>query len=442
MNANADLLQGECRAVALLWLAACVTLVSQVAASDVAQTGHSQESDPSVVKVGESLPPWSQGELDIHHISTGRGDALLFLFPDGTSLLKDASGKTEERAPFSLPTRPDASRPPGEWVARYVQRVLPAGAAGLDYALISHFHGDHMGAIVAESPTTRLGGGYRLSGITEVAEHVPIATLIDRGWPDYAFPAPVRNATVDNYRAFLDWQVRHRGLRVERFAPGRGDQIRLLRDQAAYPTFEVRNLYTNGVLWTGQGDDTRPLFPPDATDRPHAIPGENKLSTALRVRYGAFDYFSAGDLSSIDEEMAFQPPAWLDVEPAVARVSGPVDVMKANHHGSWDANSVPALAALQPRVIVVTTRADGHPAVNTYRRMTSERVWPGPRDIFITGLSAATLATTYGVERTAGAQGHVVVRVDPGGAAYRVYMLDDSDERMRVKTVSGPYRSR
>lgn len=392
--------------------------------------------------VGAPLPAWSPGEIDIHHINTGRGDALFFVFPDGTTLLKDASGKTVEQAPFSMQTRPDASRPPGEWVARYIQRALPAGADGIDYALVSHFHGDHMGAIVADSPMTATGGGYRLSGFTQVAELLPIARFIDRGWPDYAWPKPIRNVTVDNYRRFLDWQIRHRGLEVERFEPGRNDQIRLLREPAAYPQFEVRNLYANGTLWTGVGNATRTLFPPIEHLSPDQRPTENKLSTALRISYGRFDYFSGGDLSSIDEAVAYEPAPWLDVEPPVARASGPVDVMKANHHGSWDSNSVPFLAALRPRVIVVTTRADGHPSVSTWRRMTSERVWPGPRDIYVTAVTPATATTTYGIDSASSNQGHVVVRVAPGGASYRVYVLDDASEAMRVRAVSAPYLSR
>ncbi|MGJ4729997.1 ComEC/Rec2 family competence protein [Luteimonas sp. SDU101] len=392
-------------------------------------------------QVGKPLPAWSTGELDIHHIHTGRGDALLFVFPDGTSLLKDASGRTTERPPFSFPTRPDATRPPGEWVARHVRRALPRGARGLDYALLSHFHGDHMGVIDAQSPPSRLGD-YRLSGITQVAELLPIGRLIDRGWPGYDAPRRIDTPTMANYRRFVDWQVRHRGLVMERFQPGRNDQIRLLHQPAAYPQFEVRNLYANGELWTGAGSATRWLAPPghDAAAGPQF--DENKLSIAFRLRYGRFDYFSGGDLSSIDEETSADAPAWLDVETPVARASGPVDVLKANHHASWDANSVSFLAALQPRVIVVTARADGHPAVNTYRRMTSTRVWPGARDIFITHLSAATATTTYGSATAAATQGHVVVRVAPGGESYRVFMLDDRDESMRVTSVHGPYVSR
>ena len=71
--------------------------------------------------------------------------------------------------------------------------------------------------------------------------------------------------------------------------------------------------------------------------------------------------------------------------------------MKANHHGSWDANSAAFLAALRPRVIVVTARAEGHPAVNTWHRLTSKALWPGERDIFVTHVSEATARTTYGI---------------------------------------------
>lgn len=40
--------------------------------------------------VGEVLPPWTPGTLDVHQINTGKGDAALFIFPDGTTLLVDA----------------------------------------------------------------------------------------------------------------------------------------------------------------------------------------------------------------------------------------------------------------------------------------------------------------------------------------------------------------
>lgn len=392
-------------------------------------------------EIGEPLPAWREGELDIHHINTGRGDASFLIFPDGTNLLLDASGKTVEEAPFTLPTRPDASRAPGEWVARYIARVLPASARKIDYALLSHFHGDHMGGIVADSPRSR-EGDYQLSGITEVAEHLPIARIIDRDWPDYDYPAPINSLTMRNYRKFLAWWTSHRGLRVERFQSGRVDQIRLLRKPGAYPQFEVRNLMANGVVWTGVGSETRALFPPLESLSPKDYPIENKLSLAFRVSYGKFDYFTGGDLSANGDETLSGAGAWQNVETPAGLASGPVDAMKADHHGSWDANSAGLLGALRPRVIVVTSRAEGHPAVNTYQRMISQATWPGPRDIFVTNVSPATARTTYGIEKAASTQGHVVIRVAPGGGSYRVFVLDDSDEQMRVKAVFGPYESR
>ncbi len=183
------------------------------------------------------------------------------------------------------------------------------------------------------------------------------------------------------------------------------------------------------------------MFPPlDHVPR-EDHPAENKLSIALRVRYRAFDYYTGGDLSAVDEEVTLEPDAWKNVEPPVAQAAGPVDAMKANHYGSWDANSIPFLAALRPRVIFVPARAEGHPAVNTYRRMTSQKVWAGERDVFSTHVSDATARTTYGVDKAVSVQGHLVIRVERGGARYRVFVLDDADEAMRVNAVQGPYVS-
>ncbi len=47
--------------------------------------------------VGEPLPAWTPGTLDIHQINTGRGDAALLVFPDGTSLLIDAGAFNLDR---------------------------------------------------------------------------------------------------------------------------------------------------------------------------------------------------------------------------------------------------------------------------------------------------------------------------------------------------------
>jgi hypothetical protein len=70
----------------------------------LAAGGFAQEN----AAIGKPLPPWSAGTLDIHQIATGRGNAALFILPDGTSLLVDA-GAAGDGIPQTDP-HPDASR--------------------------------------------------------------------------------------------------------------------------------------------------------------------------------------------------------------------------------------------------------------------------------------------------------------------------------------------
>jgi butyrate kinase len=44
--------------------------------------------------------------------------------------------------------------------------------------------------------------------------------------------------------------------------------------------------------------------------------------------------------------------------------------------------------------------------------------------------------------RFAGTQGHVVVKVAPGGDEYRILVLDDSNQEYRITQMSQMYRSR
>ena len=82
-----------------------------------------QSTPASAQAVGEVLPPWSPGILDIHQINTGRGDAAFFIFPDGTTMLVDA-GDWGRQVPRRTLPRPDGARTPGEWIARYIGHRL------------------------------------------------------------------------------------------------------------------------------------------------------------------------------------------------------------------------------------------------------------------------------------------------------------------------------
>src|SRR3546814_9993587 len=84
----------------------------------------------------------------------------------------------------AFPPKPDGQHSAGYWIADYIKQFAPAGRpVKLDYALITHFHTDHMGTITADKPLSKTGA-YRLAGITEVGDLIPISTLIDRAAPN------------------------------------------------------------------------------------------------------------------------------------------------------------------------------------------------------------------------------------------------------------------
>lgn len=395
--------------------------------------------------VGERLPAWTPGTLDIHRISTGKGDAVLYVFPDRTTLLADPAASDAKGARFPEP-RPDASRRPGEWIARYIAHFLPGIAeTGLDYALITHFHSDHMGAYFPDAEP--VAGGYQRTGITDVGDRIPIRTMLDRGWPDYSYPPGNREVVVPpqrlmfgNYRKFLDWQIAHQGMRVERFQAGRNDQVTLKREPRKYPTFEFRNIAAGGEIWTGEGNSARPLFPALDNVPPAEMPSfENMCSLVFRLRYGKFGYYAGGDIPGIAPE---GKPAWRDVETPVARVTGPVDVLVLNHHGVRDTTNEFFLRTLQPRVAVVSFWAASHLESKVLGRLLSPAILPTSCDIFSTNMLESMQAANPEIAKLKSRHGHVVIRVVPGGDEYRVLILDDTAETFKVTAVHGPYPSR
>ena len=80
-------------------------------------SGHARDT------VGKPMLPWEPGALDIHQISTGRGNAGLYILPDGTTLLVDA-GEMPVKTAAHTPDRPDATRLAGERVVRYIRHAL------------------------------------------------------------------------------------------------------------------------------------------------------------------------------------------------------------------------------------------------------------------------------------------------------------------------------
>ena len=409
------------------------TAISCVASS----TSRASEGVETADKVGMTLAPWRQGQLDIHHISTGRGDSTLIVAPDGTTIMIDV-GAMYANGPFNLELKPDETRRPGEWIARYAMRRLrDAGSSALDYLIVTHIHPDHIGDVTPSLPEAS-SGDYQLTGVSDVAAQLSIEMLLDRGAPDYGNVDIRTEPFARNYVHFVDARLAAGG-RVERLRAGADDQIRLVKDAGAFPAFAVRTLAVNGNVWTGHRNDSRRLFPSGRALKQADIPDENAYSAAFRLTYGDFSYFTAGDLTSNTFDGALP---WRDVESRAAQVAGPVDVAVAGHHGLFDSTGADVVRALRPRIWLIDVWHVSHPSITTLERLFSQRLYPGQREVFATGLSAANgLVNERLTKRLSSAAGHVVIRVSPGGDSYRVVVTDNSDESDRVLRVFGPYES-
>jgi len=385
----------------------------------------------------EELPSWKPGILDIHHINTGRGNSSLVICPDGTSILIDA-GAANSPVLFMNEARPNDSLRSGQWIARYIQRHLRAsGREQLDYVVVTHLHGDHMGELAPGSPKS-LYGDYRLTGVSDVAEQIQIRKLIDRGFPDYSYPEPITDGSARNYIAYVRSRV-SRNLSVEQINVGSANQIILQHSSNQYPSFSVRNIAANGSVWAGTGDGKANHFPATTSLSKDQLPSENMCSIAVRLNYGAFSYYTGSDLTC-DTNYGADP--WRDIETVVGKACGKVSVSTVNHHGYFDATGPDFVRAVQPQVWMLQSWHASHPAMSVLANLYSEKLYLGPRDVFSVGLKPeAWLTTNRFASMLKSRQGHVLVRVSSPGDRFHVLILDDRDETNHVQAAFGPYTS-
>jgi beta-lactamase superfamily II metal-dependent hydrolase len=380
--------------------------------------GHSGEET-------QYLPDWREGWLDIHHISTGRGNASFIICPDGTTMLIDAGDLGERSLDITMPRVPDGSKTPGEWIADYIDRFskpLKRNRPSLDYVFLTHFHNDHIGTRQKKAIEAH---GYELAGITMVAEHVDIKKLVDRGFPDYNFPSrdavlnQSNSAFMSDYFKFIAYQQQYRHTIVEGFEAGSRSQFVLQNNPVKYPDFEIRNIYVNGKVWTGVGTNTRIIHPDTAN------PNENMCSGVIKLTYGAFKYYAGGDSLGAPGR---------DVETHTCEVVDSVNAMVMNHHAQSDTTNTRFLGKLKPQVMVIPVWDYLHPHPETLSRMTDKTIYPDDRLIFATGMFKG-LKDSLGeaVNAIVEPRGHIVIRVFEGGLKYRVFVLDSYSENFEIR---------
>ena len=376
---------------------------------------------PSVggVEVGQPLPLWSEGELDIHAISTGRGECLFYVMPDGTTMVVDAGEFSRESSDYkNVLQRPNSSVRPTKVFADYIYHFMPKGRYNIDYFHLSHFHMDHMGNLEKEY-TKDATGTYTLAGVTALYHLLPFNEVIDRAYGNYTGLAvnSMSEAALANYQKFLDYQVGRKALKASQFKLGATNQFAMKYKAADYPNFKIENVCSNCCIWeNGQSVD---IYNGKSK-------AENAASCGFVIRYGKFDFHAAGDIGDYE-----------DLEYRVAKVVGQVEATKAHHHLSPHSNCQKAMNVLKPQVLIATSFyvRDIQPDKSKFDYITT-----GGCDIYCTSVGESLL-TKYPTDyaKCNATSGHIVIRVAKGGDTYMVYTLDDMDTKYTVKHIDGPY---
>ena len=381
-------------------------------------------------EVGQVMPAWAEGYMDIHSINGGRGEAFYYIFPDGTTMLVDAAGAPPNELydygsdAAGVDSKPNVNENSGKVIVNYIKHFAPSVAGGkLDYFVSSHYHGDHIGSWRADynkfgwtpydkdgNPVSSINltsGGFLLNGIAEVGLSIPIVKVLDRGdWktpPSSEYGTDSGNKRYQLYLNFLDFAKRKQGTVRETIQVGHTDQIVLKHDASKYTSFRVRNVAAGGYVWTGNGTSSTTDFPSAdelLKNQSTYNLGENHLSCVLLLQYGNFDMFTGGDNTNSKELLTVLKPdiyiagVWRTVQPNPATLKR---VFEAN-------SSTKVFTTNLDQSNVTTLKANG--------------------------IDPATFGCTGG---------HVVIRVGDGGKKYWVLILDDSNEQYRISKKLGPF---
>jgi competence protein ComEC len=290
----------------LLVLLTLLTVIAPVCAQGQKQNGQPQHA------------------LDIYFIDTEGGQATLFVTPSGESMLVDTGFAGNQGTPDAAAT--NSSGAPITRDADRITAVLKqAGVTVLDWMVISHYHGDHVG------------------NAAELANRIPVRHFVDHG-PFSVELQPGRSAAFLAYMA-----VRDKGRAIVA-KPG---------DKIPVPGLDVQVVSSAGELITTpmQGAPGAGLPNPhcrDAKLKEQDPTPENFESVGIVVRYSSFRLLDLGDLTW-NQEHALACPN---------NLIGTFDVFHTTRHGDPHAGAPQLVHAIRARVAIMNNgeRKGGDPA--------------------------------------------------------------------------------
>lgn len=249
--------------------------------------------------------------LDMYVIDVEGSKAFLLVSPSGQSMLIDAG----------IP----GSEHDGRDAKRIVEACQAAGVKKIDYMVVSHYDGDHVG------------------GVPALAERMPIVTFVDHG-----DNVQMNDFTIKVVKDYMAVVAKGKHIVVKA-----GDKIPI-KGFDAQVVMAAGKAITEPLKGAGQPNpacDTTPkkTWGPNARGViDNQDTNENSQAITLLVTYGKFRMLDPADLTWNKERELMCP---------VNRV-GTVDLYITANHGTDNANSPVLVQALRPRVVI----ADNGPA--------------------------------------------------------------------------------
>jgi competence protein ComEC len=274
----------------------------------------------ALIVSGTAAAAQSSTALNIYYIDTEGGQSTLFVGPTGESLLVD-TGNAGERD-----------------LNRIAETLRTAGVSRIDHMWTTHFHGDHVGALL------------------ELAKQFPVQHFYDHG-------APHEKDRIISAAFLTAYTELSKG---KRSIVKPGDKVKMsgldVTTVASANQF-IRTNLTGGGRANPACADVKPM------DESAYFDPDNGDSAGFVLAYGKFRTADLGDLTWNGE---------IDLMCPTNRI-GTVDVYLTSHHGLEKSGSPALVHALQPRVAVMNngTRKGGD--ANAFRVLHAS---PGLEDLW------------------------------------------------------------
>jgi competence protein ComEC len=305
--------------------------------------------------------------LDIEWIDVEGGAATLIVTPARETILIDAGwpgndGRDAKRIKAALERR---------------------GLTGIDHLIMSHYHVDHFGGIPPLAVVVPIKRFYDHGAMTELQEDKQFAEK----YALYRAAAKDKTITLD---------------------PGSTIELK----QVSGPKVTLSVLASRGEAVSGPPKMQNPVSG-EATVKPED-PSDNARSVTFVLRYGAFEFFDAGDLTWNVEALLVCP----------ADRVGRVDLYQVTHHGLDQSNNVVLLKTLQPTVAVMNNGARKGGAAEVVRNLKAlpslKALYQGHRNIATTADDNTAPELIANLEQSPDDAHSIVASVDSAARTYTV----------------------